>query len=709
MNLQDHPRVSDWLALSDGTLEVRTGKVDIGQRISTALIGIVQQELTLPADRIDVQTVRTDASPDEGMTSGSNSVEQSGRAVRLAAATLRARLIAHVCERFGGDAEDWSLDNGELAGPGTNRPLILLDVVADVGLDMPVDPGARIAHAGKAVDLPMRGLPELVKGTYRFVHDLDLPGMVHARVVHPPHANARLKDVRSDVTTRLEEEGLSVLRDASFLAVAGPEEWPVVRAAQRLANACDWDTGDGLEDGDIYSALTSANAIRLAVEDGRPIDGAPIPPEISEPTHRARFERPFTMHGALAPSAACATWDGKTLQITNHSQGVYVLRDSIAESLKLATKDVVLTFMPGSGCYGHNGADDAAFEAALVAMALPNTPVLLKRTREDEHAWEPYGPASATELAAKVGADGRLNAFSAEAIGGTFRGRPRTGPNQAGPAKLLANGFRTDSIEPQPGVPNMNRHGGLHRNLVPIYDIPETRFVKNLIPQMPLRSSALRCLGAALNVFAIESFLDEIAREQEEDPIAFRRAHLTDARAIAVLDRLERELAARPAATETGRGIAYAQYKNEMARVGASVDLKVSEAAEIELERIILVADAGRIVDRDGLSAQLEGGALQAASWALHEAVTWDRDGVTSRDWDSYPVLRFSEVPQIDVILLDQQDSESLGAGEASPGPLLAAISNAVCDATGLRARRLPLTPDALRSLALQEEPNATR
>ncbi len=703
MSLANFPNVSDWLAMSNGRLQVRTGKVDIGQRISTALAGIARHELTLPSNLVNVQTVGTDGSPDEGMTSGSNSIEQSGHAVRLAAATLRAQVVTYLCNRLGGRPEDWSLEKGELTGPGTNRPLALLDIVGEIGLDMPVNPGARIADAGALSGLPMRGLPELVQGTYRFLHDLDLPGMRHARVVHPPHAEARLGGIRSDVEAKLEDEGLSVFRDGSFLAVTGPAEWPVVRAAQRLANACEWDAGDGLNDSDIYDALTQANGLRLAVEDGMPIKDAPIPNELTETTHHARYERPFTMHGALAPSAACATWDGKTLQIKTHSQGIYILRESIAESLDLSTDDVILTFMPGSGCYGHNGADDAAFEAALIAMRLPSTPVLLKWTREDEHAWEPYGPAGATELAARIGPDGRLEAFSAEAIGGTFRGRPRSGPNQAGPAKLLANNFRADPINPQPGVPNMNRHGGLQRNLVPIYDIPETRYVKNLLPRMPLRTSALRCLGAALNVFAIESFMDEIARDQGADPFAFRKAHLTDARAIAILERLEMELVARPAKAGSGRGIAYAQYKNAMTRVGVSVDLKVSDAAEIELERIILVADAGRVVDRDGLAAQLEGGALQAASWALKEAVIWDRDGVTSRDWDSYPVLRFSDVPEIDVVILDKPDCKSVGAGEASPGPVLAAISNAVCDATGLRGRRLPLTPDTLTSLALQE------
>lgn len=702
MSLDDHPLVSDWLRLGDGRLQVRTGKVDIGQRISTALAGIAAHELTLDPARIEVQTVTTADSPDEGMTSGSNSIEHSGRAVRLAAATLRARVKARAAERMGGAPEDWRLEDGALTGPASNTPLPILELAGEIDLAFPVDPDAPLMPSNGTPALAMRGLPELVNGSYRFVHDLDRPGMRHARVVRPPHARARLAALDDEIVGKLRDEGIEVIHDGSFLAVAGEREWPVVRAAQRLGNACAWDRADGLPEGDIYGLLTQENAIRLTVEDGVPQKNAPIPPELANPTHSARYERPFTMHGALGPSAALATWDGTVLDIVTHSQGIYILRESIAESLGLDPRNVVLTHMPGSGCYGQSGADDAAFEAALVAMALPDTPILLKWSRDDEHAWEPYGPASALELAATV-EDGKLAAFSAEAIGGTFRGRPRAGANRAGPAKLLANHFRADPVGPFPGVPNMNRQGGLHRNLNPIYDIPETRYVKNLIPEVPLRTSALRCLGATLNVFGIESFMDEIAHTQGVDPLAFRRAHLSDDRALALLDRLEEMLPSPPKGEASGRGIAYGQYKNAMTRVGIAVDVTVGEAADIRLDRVLIVADAGRVIDRDGLAAQLEGGFLQAASWALCEQVTWDRDGVTSRDWDTYPVLRFGNVPRIDVEILDRPEDKARGAGEASPGPTVAAIANAVFDATGLRLRRLPFTPDALTAAALAE------
>lgn len=703
MSIEEYPKLSDWLAIDADKLWLKTGKVDIGQRVSTALIGIAREELALPYDQVDVEPVRTDLSPDEGMTSGSNSIEQSGRAIRLACATLRHSVIARAVERMGGKPQDWHVDETGLSGPGTNRPVPLLDLAREIDLNSPVWIDALTNTPGEATSLPMRGLTDLVTGAYRFIQDLDVPNMLHARVVRPPHARARLIALDTEAVAKTEESGLTVIRDGSFVAVAGSDEWPVIRAATRLFHTSDWDTGDGLADDDIFATLRQDNAIRLKVEDGRPMKGADIPPPLDAPSHTARYERPFTMHGALAPSAAMATWDGETLDITSHSQGIYVLRDSIAESLDLKPENVVLTYMPGSGCYGHSGADDAAFEAALIAMAIPGTPVLLKWTRDDEHAWEPFGPASAVEVTARLGKDGAFEAFSAEAIGGTFRGRPRSGPNQAGPAKLLGNHFREASIRPQPGVPNMNRHGGLHRNLTPIYDIPEMRLVKNLVPEMPLRTSALRCLGAALNVFGIESFIDEIVHANGHDAVAYRKANLSDTRAIAVIDALARDLESRPKPEGYGRGIAFAQYKNAMTRVAVAVDLAVTDAAAIQLKDVVIVADAGRVVDRDGLVAQLEGGFLQAASWALHEQVTWDRDGITSRDWDSYPVLRFPDVPNIKVVVLNRQDEKSVGAGEASPGPTLAAIANALHDATGLRLRRLPFTPEAITAAALAE------
>lgn len=702
MSIDSYPLVSDWLTRGDGHVLIHTGKVDIGQRISTALVRIVQEELSLPLAEIAVAPVRTGHAPDEGITSGSNSIEQSGRAVALAAATLRAALLGLASQRHGGAPEDWRLDDGFVHRPGTNARMALVELMGELPPDLAIDPTLP-RHVPETVDpdVPMmRGLADMVTGSFTFLHDIHPSGMLHARRVSPPHARATLSGIEQSAIDRLSGKGLHVLRDGSFVAVAGTREWDVVKGAVSLGLACSWDTGGGFPETDVFVDLTSGHAERFPV-----VNGAPQQAEIPEPFDTsdlsARFERPYQIHGALAPSAALAEWSGDTLTLKTHSQGIYPLRKAIADSLGLRIEQVDITHVPGSGCYGHNGADDAAYEAALVAMSLPGKPVLLKWDRQDEHAWEPFAPAMAVQLAVRV-AEGKVTAFSADVFSDTHRGRPRPGPNRAGPAKLLANRFRAEPMAPYVSPANMGTHAGMHRNLDPIYDFPEKRLVKNLVRGLPHRTSAMRCLGAVANIFAIESLMDELAGRASMDPVAFRMAHLNDPRALAVLQELDRQLVLRPKRdSDTGRGIAYAQYKNVMTRVGVAVDLAVTDRAEVELLHVTVVADAGRVVDPDGLKAQIEGGVMQAASWALYEEVTWDRDGITSRDWVSYPVIRFDNVPEIDVILIEDKGSPSVGAGEASPSPTVAAIANAIHDCTGLRLRRMPFTPDALTRAAL--------
>ncbi|WP_160115988.1 molybdopterin cofactor-binding domain-containing protein [Candidatus Halocynthiibacter alkanivorans] len=704
MSIDAYPLIADWITTRDGRLLVHTGKVDIGQRISTALTEIAHEELTIPPDQIDIAPVRTSRAPDEGMTSGSNSIEQSGHAVRCAAATLRARLIALAVSRLGGAPKDWRISGGVLRVPGSNRQISVLNLIDEVPADTEIDRHAPFLTRppGTVAKPAMRGLSEMVLGRFTFVHDLEAPGMLHARTIHPPHARARLDRIELKTTDRSRVEGLHIIRDGSFLAIAGSQEWPLVQASVQLAKACCWDPGGGVPETDVFTQLVTANASRFPVIDGVPQNSG-VPDALPKPDMHARYERPYQMHGALAPSAAMAHWDGETLKIHCHSQGIYPLRTSIADSLGLRHGQVDITHVPGSGCYGHNGADDAAFEAALISIALPDTPILLKWSREDEHSNAPYAPAMVIDLAAKL-ADGKIAAFSAEAYSDTHGARPRPGPNRAGPARLLANRLRADAIGPVPPQPNMGRHTGIHRNLDPIYAFPKKRLVKNLVTGGPHRTSAMRCLGAAANIFALESFLDELARGQGADPIAFRKAYLTDPRDRAVLDELQRKTMLLPDLPETGgRGIAYAQYKNQMTRVGICVDIDTDDRANIYLTRANIVADAGRVIDTEGLSAQLEGGFIQAASWALYEAVTWDRDGILSRDWDSYPVIRFGNIPTIDVTILNRPEDKSVGAGEASPGPAIAAIANAVFDATGIRMRRMPFTPDAIMQKAFAD------
>ncbi|MEX2454354.1 MAG: molybdopterin cofactor-binding domain-containing protein [Rhodospirillaceae bacterium] len=711
-SLAKSPGVDDWISVGeDGRIRVRTGKVDIGQRISTAQAMLAAEELDVALDRIDIVRTVTGEAPDEGITSGSNSVMDSGLAVRLAAATARRQMLALAAERLGVGVDTLDVEDGLVQSRGTNRSVTYAELQGGRPFGIDVDPAVPVkapqAHRVVGTRVTPRDLPEIVAGSYRFLHDMAVPGMLHARVVRPPHYEARLRALDEAVAERLRESGLRIVRDGSFLAVAGADEHAAIRGAERLAAAADWDTGDGLVVPDLYDALTgNPRESRPVEDDGRPQD-RPVPPLGAPPscaaaTLEARYDKPYHLHGSIGPSAGFALMDGDGLQVRSHSQGLYFLRSAIAESFGMEPESVRIEHVPGAGCYGHNGADDAAFDAALVARALPGTPILLKWTREEEHAWEPFGTAMSMLMRASLDDAGRVVEWSQESYGDTFSMRPRSGPNRAGAARLLSSRFLADPPPRFVAKPSMERHIGIHRNLDPIYAFPERRLVKNLVRGLPLRTSALRTLGAYANVFAIESFMDELAEAAGADPVAFRLAHLEDARAKAAIEAVAKRIDW-TADDGLGRGIAFARYKNLKAYAAVGVELEVTDGAEVVLRRAVLAADAGEVVDPDGVAAQYDGGFLQAASWTLYEQVTWDRDGITSRDWDSYPILRFGNVPEIETVLMERPGEPFLGAGEAVAGPAAAAIANAIYNATGLRLRRIPFTPDAIRAAALEE------
>ena len=710
-SLAAHPRVEDWITIRpDGRIEVRTGKVEIGQRITTAVALIAARELGTSFDRVVAAPVRTGLSPDEGYTSGSNSMEQSGHAVRLAAATARRELVARAARRLGVGPSALEIRDGLVRSRETNRTVGFGELVEGAPLALPIDPDAPLrSGAGRALGqgrIEPPGLREIVTGTHCFVHDLRMKDLLHARVVRPPHYHASLVALPDGLEASL--EGARLFRDGSFLAVAAEDEHHALRAAARVAAAARWSAPRGLDDRPIARQLLGNRRESFPVREGCPCkEPVSDPPPDAPRTIRAVYERPYQMHGSLAPSAALARFADGRLTVWTHSQGVYPLRSAIADILALDPGSVDVAHAPGAGCYGHNGADDAALEAALVARAIAGRPVLLKWSREDEHAWEPYGPAMRMELAACLDEDGDVRFWSHETWSDTHvvRARPGAAGRQAG--RFLAPRYLADPAPEPPRAPNLTVHGGIHRNATPPYAFPETRIVKHLVHDLPLRVSALRTLGAYANVFAAESFLDEAAHAAGADPLDYRRRHLADARTRAVLDAAAERFgwtarAAGGQAGGAGRGIAVARYKNAKSYCAVAVEARVGEDAAIRLVRAVIAADAGEVVDPDGLAAQLEGGFVQAASWTLLEAVAWNRDGIASRDWESYPILRFGAVPEIETVLVDRPGAPFLGAGEASCGPAGAAIANAVFDATGVRARRLPLTPENLREAAAE-------
>ena len=407
------------------------------------------------------------------------------------------------------------------------------------------------------------------------------------------------------------------------------------------------------------------------------------------------------MHGSIGPSAAMALWQDGRLEVWSHSQGVFVLREALAQALELAPQAIRVRHVVGPGCYGHNGADDAAFDAALLALAVPGRAVLLKWSRSDEHQWEPYGSPALVELRATLDERGRIAEWSHDVWGTTHIRRPMAG----GSANLLAGSHLDPPLPSRPPAPFLLSEAGIHRNATPIYETGRRRIVKHFVAAMPLRTSSLRSLGAYANVFAIESFMDELAAIRGVSPLELRLEHLGDPRARDVLAAaVEAAHWSGSPSEEPGRGcgVALARYKNSAAYAAVVVRLRVEDAtAAIALEQVFIAADCGEVVDRSGAVNQLEGGALQSASWTLKERVDFDATAVTSVDWDTYPIMRFSEIPAVETVLIDRPGLPFLGVGEATQGPTAAAIANAVFDAVGVRLRDTPFTPERVREAAL--------
>lgn len=698
--------LDSWIRINkDGTITVLTGKVEFGQGIKTALAQIAAEELDVSLSRIRVATVDTAQSPDEGLTVGSMSLESSGSAIRIVAADVRQILLSIAFEELEAPLERLLVRDGTIIDPASRRSTTYWALFGGKrfgrqvsGLGQPKSPKIYeiVGTPAKRLDLL-----EKVIGSPVYVHDLEFPGMLHARVIRPPHYGARLVSI--DLKNANQMPGVvQVVRDGSFLAVIAEREDQAINAHQALQSSAEWVGQPNLPTvQDIYKHLIKAPAESFLVIDGTStfnlIPQISIPSEAAH-TINATYFRPYQMHASLGPSAAVAQLlDGK-LTIWVHSQGVYPIREVIAPVLGLNVEDIRVIQKEGSGCYGHNGADDAALDAALLAQRVEGIPISVKWMRADELTWEPYGPAMVMKLQASLNPEGEVLDWNHDVWSYPHLGRPRGGGRQSG---LLAAWHLEKPWNKVQLRPIHAPHIGSHRNADPLYAFPKKRVVKHFVPDSPLRVSALRSLGAYGNVYAIESFIDELANTIGEDPIVFRMRHLKDERAKTVIQTAADKAdwwSNRSLGEDHGRGIAFSQYKNRQCYVAVIVDLYVDrESGAIKLERAIISADAGQIVNPDGLSNQLEGGFVQSASWTLKEQINFDENGILSTDWDSYPILRFPDVPIIETVLINRLEYPFLGSGEAAQGPTPAAIANAIFNAVGVRIREIPFTPRRVR------------
>ena len=689
-DLAANPLLARWLDFSrDGEVTVRTGKVEYGQGIWTALAQIAAEELQVALARVRMGPVSTGTSPDEGVTAGSLSVQDSGAALRQACAQARGLLLCVAATRLGTSPSALTVCDGGIRTGERETGLTYWTVAQpgmlerSAGVPAPPRPPSEWSVAGSSAG--RLDIPDKVAGRPRFLHDLVLPGMAHGRVVRPPGRAWGLSeladlDLGADVV---------LVRDGTFVGVVAPTDGEARQAAGRVAEGARWRETASLPDADdlrrfLLSAASEAETV---------IDEPEGPTAVAARTLTAEFTRPFLAHASLGPSCAIARWDGGSVTVWSHSQGIFLLRAAIAAGLGLEDGRVTVYYVEGAGVYGQNGADDVAMDAVLLARAVPGRAVRVQWTREDEMCWAPLGPAMLVRVSASLDDDGRVGGWHQDVWSNGFMGRPTMG----GQPRLLALTHLAGGA-PMPPAPDGQPAGwmGASRNAIPGYDIAGVHVTRHHLLDMPIRTSSLRSLGAHLNVFAIESFMDELASAAATDPVEFRLGHLVDPRARRVLTDAASMAGwgTRAQRGGVGFGVGVARYSGIAGYCAAVAEVEAE--TEVRVRRLWLAVDVGRAINPDGVANQIEGGAVQSASWTIREQVRFDRHRITSASWDTYPVLRSAEAPEVTVQIVDAPAEPELGAGEISLGPVAGAIGNAVADAVGVRVRDLPLTRERI-------------
>ncbi len=693
-DLQVNRTLSAWIRIQseDQSVLLMVGKVELGQGILTAVVQVCADELDVEMARVKVVSGDTALVPNEGTTAGSFSMPNCATAVRQAAAEVRAILLDLAQVRLGQPSSGLSVRDG-LVQTVSGATISYWDLLVGESLQReatgrvktkPIGEHRLVGRSVHRLDLTPK-----ILGQAMFVQELRPKGMVFGHIVRPPTYGARLIAADTAAITRMPGV-IKVLRDGSFLGVIAIREGQAQAAALALQQTCQWQVPrelPGTEGMPDWLLKTKPDRI---IETKKQVRSTPG--QVTR-TVEASYYRPYQMHASIGTSAALATLgaDG-VLTVQTHSQSVFETGEAIAKMLGMPLARVRMQHVQGSGCYGHNMADDAAADAALLAVAVPGTPVRLQYTREQEHLWEPYGSAMLIKTRAGLDAQGNVLDWDLTIWSTPHGTRPGGQPGNLLSARYLEKPF---SI-PKPqngGAPNF----AADRNGIALYDFPGHNVLTHFITEMPLRVSSTRGLGAYANVFAIESFMDELAHSVGADPVAYRLRFLKDERARDAIVRAAEKFgwSQWQKSPGRGRGIGFAKYKNIAGYCAVALEVEVNrQSGRIRVLRAVASADSGHIVNPDGVSNQIEGGLIQSLSWTLKEEVQMDDTQVLSQDWSSYPILTFSEVPPVEVVLIDRPGQPFLGTGEASQGPTGAALANAVFDATGVRFRRLPLTPD---------------
>ncbi len=704
-SLNANPKLDSWLHVQpDGKVVVLAGKVEFGQGITTALMQIVADELEIDMSRIVMIPTTTGVSPDEGVTSGSQSIEYGGIALRYAAADARELLLERASSKLHTPVTELKIRDGEILTPDgqaatywslADGELFQRPVSAKVALKKR---HTTIGQSIQRVDIPAK-----VSGKPAYVQDMKMPGMLHARVIRPPAPRAAIMSVDIGAVEKMPGV-VAVIQNGSFLAVVAAREEQAIQAREFLKKNTKWKMAD-----DLPSSLSSwfqQMKQKPTVDTTVSLKQNSVNPATK--VLSAQFTKPFIAHASIGPSCAIALMKDGVITAWTHSQGMYPLKTDLVKTLGLPADKIICIHQEGSGMYGQNGADDVALDAMLIAKALPSKPIRVQWMREDEFKWEPYGSAMIINMQASLDQEGNIVDWTHELWSNTHSTRPgeQTGDN------LLASWYLEKPFKPSPVKNIPQPAGGSDRNAVPLYVFSNQKVVNHLLSDMPLRVSALRTLGAYANIFAVESMMDDLAKAAKIDPIQFRLKHLQDSRARDVITHVGKMAAWQktPSASRKngnlcGRGMAFAKYKNMSVYVACVADVEINpKTGKILVTNLYAAADGGLTINPDGFKNQIEGGLVQTTSWTLFESVPFNRDGIEVSSWAEYPILRFSDVPNVHVEIINRENEKSLGVGEGSQGPGCAAIANAVANALGQRIFDLPLSADRVRAAIEQSK-----
>ena len=707
VSLKTNPLLSQWLRFeANGSVTVFTGKAELGQGILHALKLMAAHELDLPLDSVHIETANTQSSPDEGMTSGSLSVQDSGLAIR--------QVCAHAAQLF-----------------KTFACVSYAELRSHVDVKLPVDVTVPTKSTSLTLTEGRDDIEALVQGQPIFLHDLGInvdltpiKNLLYGRMVRGAGLRCTLRtEGWTDALVGLPKE-VQAFRDGSLVGVVALTEELAEKAASKLQRLLKWDL-ESLPD----CREGGVNLVeRAPAMDSQVFHEAGQFHEASKDAkvYEAVYFRPALHHGSMGPSVALAVWESDQassgLKVWSHTQGIFSLRKDLALALGIDAQQIEVQHVRGAGCYGHNGADDVAYNAAWLARYVPGQCVRVQWSREEEMQQSPLAPAMRVKLQATVQSvaaptSSGLSKGCADLELLTWQHDVWSQGHSSRPGRAATPAFKDSWLTDQqfPVLEPINvaaaAGAGAERNSIPPYSSKHIKVNAHRLLGLPFRTSALRSLGAHANVFACESFMDEIADAQGLDPVALRLGKLEDPRARAVVQTLADQvnwLERRQTLSHKegwGLGIAYARYKSKGAYCAVVAEVEVTH--QVNVRRLWVVADIGEVIHADGAISQLEGGAIQSTSWALKEQAHWDSNNITSTQWDAYPILRFSEVPQVQVHLMQGHSQNSgslnppLGAGEATQGPTTAAIANAVFHAVGVRVRHLPLTPDNLAKAAL--------